>query len=320
VEKGLKLYQTITSKISAERNPIALYIPYSDFVIERWNNYFLPALDAFRKLGVPIDILPYAPRLDESVYPYYPIHMNEAVLGRLLRERTVLVLANVSGFQQTDSDLIKAFVERGGVVVAFGPQIPYGRTYERKDLFGGDGQLDRLRSRIAFSPNSANTKNESFVFPSTNLPSWTPDRASVLAAYGDGNAAILSNKFGKGTVYTVLPEASFAADQFPRLAYQVMNAALRSAGGNGLVDVSGADRNMDFASTQANGDMRMAIVNHHPLARRITLSNIKDGATCSIQTGFGDPIHARPRARLDISVPSNEVILVKCSAKGPGGA
>ncbi|MGH9903668.1 MAG: hypothetical protein ACRD68_17815, partial [Pyrinomonadaceae bacterium] len=135
---GLKAYGLITSEVSHAPNPLAVYFPYSDWIIERWPNYFLPALDAFRVLGVPVDVLPYAPPLDESFYPYYPIHMNEGVLERLLKERTVLVLPNVSGFQQTDSDLVKAFVERGGVVVAFGPQIPMGRSYERRELFGGE--------------------------------------------------------------------------------------------------------------------------------------------------------------------------------------
>jgi hypothetical protein len=319
VEKGLKLYQTITSEFSAERNPIALYIPYSDFVIERWNNYFLPALDAFRRLGVPVDILPYAPRLDESVYPYYPIHMNEAVLERLLKERTVLALANVSGFQQTDSDLIKAFVERGGVVVAFGPQIPYGRTFERKDLFGGDKQLDRPRSQIGFSPSLAKTKSESYDFPSTNLPSWSADGASVLATYGDGTAAILSNKFGKGTVYTVLPDVSLAADQFPKLAHQVLNAALRSAGGNDLVEISGAERHMDFAATHAKGDMRIAIVSHDSLARKIKISKVNRDDQCSIQVDLGPAVPIRSEAPLDISVPSNGVLLVRCSREGTRG-
>ncbi|MDQ3688090.1 MAG: DUF4434 domain-containing protein, partial [Acidobacteriota bacterium] len=111
VADGLEAFDLITSTVSREPNPLAFYFPYSDWIIERWPNYFLPALDAFRALGIPVDLLPYAPPLEESYYPYYPIHMNEDVLKRLLKERTTLVLPNVSGFQQTDSDLVKAFVE-----------------------------------------------------------------------------------------------------------------------------------------------------------------------------------------------------------------
>ncbi|HEX6729028.1 MAG TPA: DUF4434 domain-containing protein, partial [Pyrinomonadaceae bacterium] len=136
VADGVKAFDLITTQTSRNRNPVAVYFPYSDWIIERWPNYFLPALDAFRVLGVPVDVLPYAPPLEESVYPYYPFHMNNDVLARLLKEPTVLVLPNVSGFQQTDSDLIKSFVEQGGVIVAFGPQVPMGRSYERRELFG----------------------------------------------------------------------------------------------------------------------------------------------------------------------------------------
>jgi hypothetical protein len=135
---GIKAFELITAKVSQENNSLSVYFPYSDWIIERWSNYFLPALDAFRVLGVPVDVLPYAPPLAESVYPYYPFHLNNDVLSRLLTERTVLVLPNVSGFQQTDSDLIKAFVEQGGVIIAFGPQVPMGRSYERSELFGVD--------------------------------------------------------------------------------------------------------------------------------------------------------------------------------------
>ena len=42
-------------------------------------------------------------------------YMNPSVLERLLSTRRVLVLPDISGFQQTDSDLIDAFVKRGGV-------------------------------------------------------------------------------------------------------------------------------------------------------------------------------------------------------------
>ena len=132
----MKAFNLITSRVSNERNPLTVYFPYSDWIIERWPNYFLPALDAFRSLGIPVDVLPYAPALEESVYPYYPFHMNKDVLARLLEEKSVLILPNVSGFQQTDSDLIKSFIEQGGVVVAFGPQLPMGRSYERRELFG----------------------------------------------------------------------------------------------------------------------------------------------------------------------------------------
>ena len=39
---GLKAFELIALQISREPNRIAVYFPYSDWIIERWPNYFLP--------------------------------------------------------------------------------------------------------------------------------------------------------------------------------------------------------------------------------------------------------------------------------------
>jgi len=309
VENGVKVYESITADASRNRLPLALYIPYSDFVIERWNNYFLPALDAFRHLGVPIDILPYAPPLAESVYPYYPFHMNEDVLKRLLRERVVLVLANVSGFQQTDSDLIKAFVEAGGVVVAFGSQIPYGRSYERKDLFGGDQST--ARSHTSVSSGKAIMR-----FPGSELPTWRPTTAKVVAKYEDGSAAILMNKFGKGTTFMILPDARFSAAFLPEMVRTVLNTALRLSDNPPLVEITGTDENMDVAVRQTHTTFAVTVVNHNPSERRIGIKPSVQIAECRAQTGTARPISVRPDPktnRIVFSVPKNEALILDCN-------
>jgi hypothetical protein len=217
VEKGLKMFSGDNNQSFKERNRLALYIPYSDFVIERWNNYFLPA---WTLLGPWVYRSIYCltlHRYEESIYPYYPIHMNKKVLDRLLHEKTLLVLANVSGFQQTDSDLIKAFVERGGAIIAFGPQIPYGRTFEpagtvrRNRNWRGHSNPDLTEGRF---DDPAQYRND---LSRTKLPSWKAGTASIMAKYGDGSAAILTNRFGAGAVYTILPDARFSVDNFPGL-------------------------------------------------------------------------------------------------------
>ena len=267
VENGMKAYQLITSEVSDQRNPIALYVPYSDFVIERWNNYFLPSLDAFRSLGVPIDILPYAPRLDESVYPYYPIHHNDEVLQRLLKERTVLVLANVSGFQQTDSDLIKAFIERGGVVVAFGPQIPMGRTYERKEIFGVDEtQLTVERRGVVVKDAVADRTKAGSRFPLSGptTTSWTAvGNVRIIASFEDDSPAIAINKYGKGVAISIFLDASTAAQKLPELTRDVFAYALSHAGNSPLVDVIGANEKTDLAVARTPNGFRVAFVNHN---------------------------------------------------------
>ena len=279
VVDGLKAYRLITSQISGERNPLAVYLPYSDWIVERWPNYFLPALDAFRVLGVPVDVLPYAPPLAESVYPYYPIHMNEDVLKRLLAERAVLVLPNVSGFQQTDSDLFKAFVERGGVVVAFGPQIPMGRSYERRELFGGEETVSE-RPRAAMIVKEAvggrARVGERISLKGANLPSWRASGARVVARFEDGTAAALIHRRGSGVVITIIPDAWTAAQSAPGLVRDLIEYATASAGHTPTVDILGANERTDVTSAKTAAGFRTAVVNHNETELELTLKPLGD--------------------------------------------
>jgi len=314
VAHAMNAYQAITSQVTDKRNPLALYIPYSDFIVERWATYFLPALDAFRKLGLSVDILPYAPRGDEGVYPYYPIHMNPAVLERLLAERTVLVLANVSGFQQTDSDLIKAFVERGGVVVAFGPQIPMGRTYERSGIFGGDELptvphtsitvRKRIGSRVA--------AGRSYKLPQSNLAGWKTTTAETFAAYDNGEAAITINKFGKGTVVTILTDAEFAAANFPDLTRDALDAALDSAGQDPLIDITGANERVEIAVKRTQNGFNLAIANHNSSDVRLKLDPRDTSSVCYSGSNSGKITvsHQKP---FEFPVPATGYVIWKCT-------
>ncbi len=281
VAEGLKAFNLITSKVSHQRNPLTVYFPYSDWIIERWPNYFLPALDAFRVLGQPVDVLPYAPPLEESIYPYYPFHMNKDVLARLIKERTILVLPNVSGFQQTDSDLIKGFVEQGGVVVAFGPQIPMGRTYERRELFGADetgGMAKRVAVVVKETLGERVKSGSRFALQETELPGWTIDKAKVIATFEDNSAAIIANRFGKGIVFCIFPDAWTAARDFPDLVRDVIDYASSSAGVESLVDVVGANENMDIAVGKTAGGFSVALVNHNSSKAEVLLKPKKSQA------------------------------------------
>ena len=265
VAEGVKAFNLITSTASRQRNPLTVYFPYSDWIIERWPNFFLPALDAFRVLGIPVDVLPYAPPLEESVYPYYPFHMNHDVLARLLKERPLLILPNVSGFQQTDSDLIKSFVEQGGVLIAFGPQVPMGRTYERKELFGVDeaGGLKKHTRVVVREPVGERVKSgNSFALKESELPAWTISKARVVATFEDDSAAIVVNRFGKGTVVSFFSDAWTAARDFPDLVRDVIDYALSSTGVMPLVDIVGANENMDMAVGKTTAGFSVSLVNH----------------------------------------------------------
>jgi hypothetical protein len=313
VVDGLKAFELIASQISHEPNSLAVYFPYSDWIVERWPNYFLPALDAFRVLGIPVDVLPYAPPLEESVYPYYPFHMNRDVLARLLKERTALVLPNVSGFQQTDSDLIQAFVEQGGVIVAFGPQIPMGRSYERRQLFGGD-EIGELQTHTAIVVKDAigdRVKAESrFVLHGIQLPSWNANGARVIATCEDGSAAITVNKYGKGVIVTIIPDAWTAAQFAPELVRDCLDYAMSSAGHPPLVDVLGMNEQTDVASAKTAEGFRVAVVNHNEGELEVTL---KPHRSAVGQASQWVDLYSRGRT---VSSAADRALKIKVSAGG----
>ena len=264
VSEGMKAFDLISAKISRQNNPLAIYFPYSDWIVERWHNYFLPALDAFRVLGVPVDLLPYAPPLDESVYPYYPFHANQDVLARLLREPTVMILPNVSGFQQTDSDLVKAFVEQGGVVVAFGPQVPMGRSYERAELFGVTENKKVAHTSIVVREAIGGRvrSRQRFTLPQSQLAGWSSTGGQLIAAFEDGSPAVTLNKYGKGATIAVLVDAQTAVRTMPDLVRDVLEYASTAGGKSLLVDIVGTKESSDVAIEQTNAGFRFAVVNH----------------------------------------------------------
>ena len=264
IADGIKAFRFITSQVSRQQNPIALYFPYSDWIIERWPNYFLPALDAFRVLGLPVDILPYAPSLEEAVYPYYPINMNRQVLDRLLNERTVLLLPNVSGFQQTDSDLLKAFVDGGGVVIAFGPQIPMGRSYDRTDLFGIREEGENVHRYVTVKQATGHRApaGKEFSLSAGAFTRWSSVSSKVIAAFDDGSPAVVVKRYGKGLTVSILTDASTAVRSFPDLVLDMIDEAMKTSGHRRVADIHGLNENVDLAAVETPSGGRIALANH----------------------------------------------------------
>lgn len=295
VEDGLRAFRLIWDKVSRAPNPIAFYFPYSDWVIERYANYFLPAFDAFRALGIPADFLPYAPPFHQSVYPFYPYHKNDTALDRLLKDKTVLVLPNVSGFHVTDSEFIKAFVERGGAVVAFGPQIPFGNTYDRAGLFGGEdsGSRSRAEVRIENPVGGRAAAGNAYPLDGRPLASWRPGTAKVIAAYDDGSAAVLANRFGKGLAVAVTMDAAAAARFIPDVVRDVVDYASRAAGSSpAVVDILGLNEDTDAAVRPGETGFSVAVINHNPHPIEITLKPITAGS--APESGWIDLVSRTP--------------------------
>ena len=266
---GMKAFELI-GKASKDRNQLAVYFPYTDWQEYRWARYYYSALDAFRMMGIPVDVLPYAPPHRESYPPYWPFHENRHVLKRLLKEKEVLVLPSVSGFQATDSDLIKHFVGDGGTIIAFGPRIPMGRTYDRTLLFG----IEKTGRRAAHSEiigqsglDGKTPHKGKWKLGKVTLPVWRSEGAKIIAEFEDGSPAIAVNTYGKGTVVSILTDAKTAARYFPDLVREVLNRV----GVQRYVDVIGTNQNCDVAVSKTRTGFIAAVVNHNNTKLHITL-------------------------------------------------
>jgi hypothetical protein len=317
VADGLDLFARLQRAAGAHLNPLVVYFPYSDWIVERWTTSTLPGLDGFRRAGIPVDILPYAPPADEAEYPYFPFHMNPSVLERLLSTRRVLVLPDVSGFQQTDSDLIDAFVKGGGVVVAFGPQLPMGRTFDRDRLFGGretDGTTPR-RLHVPDTFGRRTAGGRSCTLPATAGPAWTATTARVLAAFDDGSPAVLVNGYGSGLAIAILPSASDLAAGCAPLMRDVLEHALARAGLPMLADVEGLSDLSDLAISPTAQGLTVGIVNHETSPRSVQVRALEQKGSW-FDAVSGRPLESAPDGRLSVEVPAAGVRLVELRRDG----
>ena len=308
VADGLDVFRRLQRTFEPQTNPLTVYSPYSDWIIERWTTSTLPGLDAFRRAGVPVDILPYAPAIEESVYPYFPFHMNPSVLERLLSTRRVLLLPDVSGFQQTDSDLIDAFVKRGGVVVAFGPQLPMGRSFERDELFGGrEAGGSPPRGVRGTSGSGRRTQPDGMcTLPAPVGPGWSATTGRVLAKFDDGSPAILANAYGAGLAVAVLPSAPSMASGCPDLLRDVLDHALKHAGHPPLTDVIGLTEASDVAIAPISSGLTVTIVNHDSSSRDVSIRPALPGGGWFEAVG-NRSIDTTPDGQLRLAVPAGGV-------------
>ena len=266
---GMKAFDLI-GKASAHRNQLAVYVSWTDFQEYNWERRYYSALDAFRTMGIPVDILPWGPIHDESYPPYYPLQENRRVLRRLLKEKEVLVFPSLSGLNETDSQLIKHFVEGGGSIIAFGPRIPMGTTYNRT-LFFGIGKTGRSQTHTAvidqFGFRRRTLTGKKWELGRVTLPVWRTEGANVIAKFEDGSPAIALNDYGKGKVVSVLTDAQIAARKFPNLVRDVLNYI----GVQRYVDIVGINQNCDVAVSKTKTGFVAAVVNHNDSKLKVDL-------------------------------------------------
>jgi hypothetical protein len=263
VKAGLQAYNLISKSAATESSHIGLYIPYSDWWVDRWTQCFLPALDAFRLLGIAAEIVPFIPPRGEEILPYYPMSLNEEQLDYLLSRNFVLVLPDIAGMQETDSALLKAFVEKGGVAILFGPHIPYGDRFERAELCGGEenpaGRHSRVEARESLEVRVGRGKK--FEFAPAAFPSWKPLSGKIVAGFEDGSAAVLWNRYGQGQIFTIPINIIDSVRIMPDLIRGILDSGLAQRGVRRAFDIIGADEEMDFAKATSGSESRLAIAN-----------------------------------------------------------
>jgi hypothetical protein len=94
------------------------------------------------------------------------------------------------------------------------------------------------------------------------LPSWKTKNARVIATFENGSPAITLNKYGRGTVITILPDALTVAQKIPDLVRDLLDYAVSLQGGTPAVDIVGTNESCDVAVSQTKTELRVAIVNY----------------------------------------------------------
>ena len=102
-------------------------------------------------------------------------------------------------------------------------------------------------------------------FPLSGIqyPSCQAKGARVIATFEDGLAAITFNKYGRGTIVTVIPDAWTAAQQMPELVRETIGHAMSSAGVAPVVDIVGTNEKTDMAAGRTPEGFRVAVINHN---------------------------------------------------------
>ncbi len=327
VEEGMKAYTMISRTAASDSSRIGVYIPYSDWWVDRWTNATVPSLDAFRRLGISPDIIPFLPPKGEEILPYYPYHLNEEQLDFLLRHRYVLVLSDIAGMQDTDSLLLKEFIEKGGVAILFGPSIPYGDRFDREALCGARENPAKLHRWVSVQEalGRRTKKGTRFGLRPGKASSWSPLSASarVVAAFEDGTGAALVNEFGQGLCITVSLGLEEMVESVPRFARDIMDFALDRSGNKRAFDVLGLAQELDVAESTVDGQPYLSIVNHKddPCLVTILPLLLTPGSSFDLRDERTGRFFSRNQSgllsgqRIRVEVPARDFILLSLSEK-----
>lgn len=324
VKDGMKAYKLITREITNQPTHIAVYIPYNDWCIERWKNCITPALDALEKMGIPHEVIPFIPKKGEDILPFYPMNKNMEQLNYLLKNKYVILLTDISGMQETDSEMLEAFVKQGGTVIAFGPRIPYGDRFNREKLWGAKEltpiQAGKKFDRIIVKNAGPRTKpGQAFSFAPCVSTSWEPSTEGRIANFADGTASVFSNNYGNGKTYVIALSVKDAANAFPDLVRDVFDKTLIFYGIRRPFDVAGMSQGMDVSMNGTGEECLISLANYSSVPVKVaikpllldntsdyTLTDLKSGMIISEKTGEN-------YSSISVTVEGNNYMVLKLS-------
>jgi hypothetical protein len=134
----------------------------------------------------------------------------------------------------------------------------------------------------------------------------------VIAEFADGSGAILANKFGKGTVVTILPSAEFSVGHFPELVRDALDFALAASGNQALIDVVGANENIETAFSYTEKGFDVALVNHGDAPRLITLKSSIGNFNCARLPGDSTRQSSSRNLSLQLNLAAGDSQMLEC--------
>jgi hypothetical protein len=184
-----------------------------------------------------------------------------------------------------------------------------GRSYERRELFGGAPLENQLHSSIIVQEalGSRVSTGKRIGLQDIHSPSWVAGTGRVIAKFEDGSVAILVNSYGKGKTITILPSASDAAQDFPELVRDAIDFALGHAGTDRAADLLGTDARMDVATEKRRDGFAVAVVNHNSVEKDVTVRPLKpdlDGVATWIDSVNGTRLPASDQKFLKLRIPA----------------
>ncbi len=224
--------------------------------------------------------------------------------------------------QDTDSLMLKAFVERGGTVLLFGPRIPFGDGFDRDALVGGKERRAARHERVEIrEPLFVRAGRGARFSPGPQARvSWDTTTARSAAAFEDGSAAVLVNSVGRGAVISVpfsLAEASVA---LPGLVRDILDFALARHDLKRPFDIDGVDGDMDVTVATGDGERAAVVMNYgsKPVEIAISLRDPDPGRSCAVtdlRTGARSTLPGKGLSPWRTTVPGHGFIAVRFKAE-----